>query len=89
MPLALQPSPRASIPIYLPPKKFHACTAAAPLTPSPQDLCLEIRRRWGVSRVAVAHRVGVVEVCEASVIIAVSSPHRKPALEVREGGVGG
>ncbi|KAI8473952.1 MAG: Molybdopterin biosynthesis MoaE [Monoraphidium minutum] len=46
-----------------------------------KDLCLQIRRKWGVTRVAVAHRVGIVEVCEASVVIAVSSPHRKAALE--------
>jgi molybdopterin synthase catalytic subunit len=55
----------------------------APPPPSTQELCLQVRQRWGVTRVAVAHRVGVVEVCEASVVIAVSSPHRRAALEVR------
>ena len=33
-----------------------------------------------MKRVAVAHRLGVVPVGEASVIIVVSSSHRKPAF---------
>lgn len=40
-----------------------------------------LRARWSVRHVAVAHRVGVVPVAEASVEIAVSSTHRKEALE--------
>jgi hypothetical protein len=35
----------------------------------------------------MAHRTGVVEVCEASVVIAVSSPHRQAALQVGNKGV--
>lgn len=41
----------------------------------------EIRERWEVERVAISHRIGRLEIGEASVIIAVSSPHRKDALE--------
>lgn len=41
----------------------------------------EIRGRWEVEAVAITHRVGRLEIGEASVIIAVSSPHRKDALE--------
>ena len=45
-------------------------------------ICAEARRRWpDLTRVAMAHRLGVCPVQEASVIIAVSSPHRKDALE--------
>lgn len=33
---------------------------------------------------AIAHRIGTVGVQEPSVIIAVSSPHRRESLEVRE-----
>lgn len=46
------------------------------------ELCAEMRRRWDVSKVAIAHRTGVVEVAEPSVIIAVSSAHRRESLEV-------
>ena len=41
----------------------------------------EARRRWPVHGVAVVHRVGRVEVGEASIVIAVSSAHRKEAFE--------
>ena len=34
-----------------------------------------------MENIAIAHRVGRLEIGEASVIIAVSSPHRKEALE--------
>jgi molybdopterin synthase catalytic subunit len=47
-----------------------------------QELCQQLHSKWQVTHVAMAHRAGVVEVCEASVIIAVSSPHRKASLEV-------
>jgi molybdopterin synthase catalytic subunit len=40
----------------------------------------EIRERWGIDRVAVVHRVGRVEIGEASVVIAVSAPHRGEAF---------
>ncbi|KAF8071118.1 Mocs2-1 [Scenedesmus sp. PABB004] len=46
-----------------------------------RELCEQVRQRWEVIAVAMAHRTGVVEVCEASVVIAASSPHRKAALE--------
>ena len=46
-------------------------------------LCQEVRSKWpGVHKIAIHHRLGVVEVTEASVVIAVSSPHRKDSLEV-------
>jgi molybdopterin synthase catalytic subunit len=41
----------------------------------------EARRRWGVERVAVAHRFGRLEIGEASVIIVVASPHRGEAFD--------
>jgi molybdopterin synthase catalytic subunit len=41
----------------------------------------EIATRWpSVTGIAIAHRVGRVEVGEASVAVAVSSPHRRAAL---------
>jgi molybdopterin converting factor subunit 1 len=41
----------------------------------------EAKQRWGVERVAVAHRVGRLEIGEASVIIVVASPHRAEAFD--------
>ena len=41
----------------------------------------EIRTRWPVDRIAIAHRVGRLGVGEASVAIAVASPHRQEALQ--------
>uniref|UniRef100_A0A7S3ZIS3 Molybdopterin synthase catalytic subunit n=1 Tax=Lotharella globosa TaxID=91324 RepID=A0A7S3ZIS3_9EUKA len=41
----------------------------------------EIRNRWAVKKIAILHRLGVCPIGEASVMIAVSSPHRKAALE--------
>jgi molybdopterin synthase catalytic subunit len=36
----------------------------------------EIRERWGIERVAIVHRTGLLPVGEASVVIAVSAAHR-------------
>ncbi|WP_052888434.1 molybdenum cofactor biosynthesis protein MoaE [Thermogemmatispora carboxidivorans] len=41
----------------------------------------EARQRWGAERVAVAHRLGRIEIGEASVIIVVATPHRAEAFE--------
>ena len=46
-------------------------------------LCQQVRSKWPeVHKIAIHHRLGLVEVTEASVVIAVSSPHRKESLEV-------
>ena len=44
-------------------------------------LATAARKRWPLRRVAMAHRIGVVPVGEASVGIAVSSGHRREAFE--------
>lgn len=41
----------------------------------------EAIERFGVSKVAIAHRIGRLEIGEASVAIAVASPHRAEALD--------
>ncbi|MGH2507905.1 MAG: molybdenum cofactor biosynthesis protein MoaE [Ktedonobacteraceae bacterium] len=46
-----------------------------------REIIAEAERRWGAERVAVAHRVGRLEIGEASVIIVVASPHRGEAFE--------
>ena len=45
------------------------------------EIADEVRARWPVTGVAMAHRTGRLEIGEASVIIAVSSPHRADAIE--------
>ncbi len=45
-----------------------------------RKLAEEAFRRWGITRAAVTHRIGVVEIGEASVAIAVSAPHRAEAF---------
>jgi len=46
-----------------------------------RTIIAEAQRRWGVAHVAVAHRFGRLEIGEASVIIAVATPHRAEAFE--------
>jgi molybdopterin synthase catalytic subunit len=47
-----------------------------------RSIAHQVRLRWPeVLKVAIVHRIGLVPVEEASIIIAVSSPHRKDALE--------
>jgi molybdopterin synthase catalytic subunit len=41
----------------------------------------EIRRKWDVDAIAIVHRVGVLQIGQASVAIAISAPHRQAALE--------
>jgi molybdopterin synthase catalytic subunit len=42
----------------------------------------EIRQKWEIERIAIHHRIGRLGIGEASVVIAVSAPHRRQALEV-------
>jgi molybdopterin synthase catalytic subunit len=44
-----------------------------------REIVEEARARWAIGGAAVAHRVGRLEVGEASVAIAVASPHRAEA----------
>lgn len=46
-----------------------------------REIIAEAQQRFGVERVAVAHRTGRLEIGEASVIIVVASPHRGEAFE--------
>jgi MoaE-MoaD fusion protein len=45
-----------------------------------RKLAAEAADRWKITRAAVTHRIGVVEIGEASVAIAVSAPHRAEAF---------
>jgi molybdopterin synthase catalytic subunit len=44
------------------------------------DLAEQLRERYDLCAIAITHRVGVCEIGEASVVIAVSAPHRQDAL---------
>ncbi|XP_046846690.1 molybdopterin synthase catalytic subunit-like [Xenia sp. Carnegie-2017] len=46
-----------------------------------RKICQDIRQKWCVVRIAIFHRIGLVPISEASVVIAISSVHRKDSLE--------
>ncbi|XP_034512827.1 molybdopterin synthase catalytic subunit isoform X1 [Ailuropoda melanoleuca] len=46
-----------------------------------RKICSDIRQKWPVKHIAVFHRLGLVPVSEASIIIAVSSAHRASSLQ--------
>ena len=49
------------------------------------EIAAEIRRRWpDVARVALLHRVGELQLSEASVVVVVSAPHRGAAFDAAE-----
>ncbi|KAF6020057.1 MOCS2 [Bugula neritina] len=50
-----------------------------------EKICLQMRNKFeDLGRVCIVHRLGLVPVCEASVFIAVSSPHRAAAIAAAE-----
>lgn len=46
-----------------------------------RSIIAEAQSRWGVERIAIAHRIGRLEIGEASVIVVVATPHRAEAFE--------
>ncbi|CAN5913643.1 molybdenum cofactor biosynthesis protein MoaE [soil metagenome] len=49
-----------------------------------EEVLAEARTRWPVEKAAVVHRKGVLQIGEAAVVIAVSTPHRKASFEACE-----
>ncbi len=47
----------------------------------------EIAAEFQISRIAMLHRLGTLEIGEASVIVVVASPHRGPAFEAALAGI--
>ena len=47
----------------------------------------EIRERWALEDVAIAHRLGRLEIGEISLVVAASSPHREDAFAACQYGV--
>jgi molybdopterin synthase catalytic subunit/molybdopterin converting factor small subunit len=64
------------------PVKFLEYEAHAPMAEAKmREIGETVRARWpGVKRVAILHRIGRLEIGEASVLIAVSAAHRQEAL---------
>ena len=52
-----------------------------------QKIVDEMNQRWPLKRVHVRHRIGQLEVGDIAVIVAVSSEHRKEALEACRFGI--
>ncbi|MDX2469672.1 MAG: molybdenum cofactor biosynthesis protein MoaE [SAR324 cluster bacterium] len=46
-----------------------------------EDLGAQAKKKFAIEKVAIHHRIGIVILSEASVIISVSSAHRGPAIE--------
>src|SRR5690606_19644840 len=46
-----------------------------------EKLADEVKNKWPVQNMAIFHRKGVLQIGEAAVVIAVSTPHRQEAFE--------
>jgi len=46
-----------------------------------ERIAAEAIARYGATRIAIVHRVGRIEIGEASVAIAVAAPHRAEAID--------
>lgn len=44
----------------------------------------EVKEKWPETVAAITHRIGRLDITDAAVVIAVSSPHRKAAYEANE-----
>lgn len=49
-----------------------------------QDIARQVQEKWGISSIAMAHRVGHLEIGEPAVGVAVGAPHRGVAFEACE-----
>jgi molybdopterin synthase catalytic subunit len=47
----------------------------------------EMRTKWKLSKIAMVHRIGTLNVGEASVVVAVSSEHRREAFDACKYGI--
>ncbi len=58
------------------------------VVPRLDELIVRARTKWpDIGRMVMLHRVGVVPVTEAAVVVAVSSPHRDSAFEAARFGI--
>ena len=56
--------------------------------PMAQNMLLQIKSdvnaQWDIEDMAIAHRIGHLDVGDISLVVAIGSPHRKEALEASE-----
>ena len=52
-----------------------------------EQIAGELRARWDVRRLALAHRKGRLEIGEVAVLVAVATPHRQDAFEACRYGI--
>jgi len=45
------------------------------------EIIVEMRAKWELGKIAIAHRTGRVDIGETSMVVAVGSAHRRPAFE--------
>lgn len=45
------------------------------------EIATEVRQKFAVGKIAMAHRIGRLEIGESSIVIAVAAPHRHAAFE--------
>ncbi len=46
-----------------------------------QKIVNSAKQKWSIEKIAVVHRVGLLEIGDVPVVIAVSTPHRKDSFE--------
>jgi len=49
-----------------------------------QEIANQAKAKWPIQKVAIVHRKGALQIGEAAVVIAVSTPHRKASFEACE-----
>jgi molybdopterin synthase catalytic subunit len=49
-----------------------------------REIVQEVRERWGIEDIAIAHRIGHLEIGEISLVVAIASPHREKAFQASE-----
>ena len=46
-----------------------------------EQIGIEVHERWPINRIGIIHRLGRIDITESSVVIVVTSAHRKVAFE--------
>ena len=46
-----------------------------------EQIIAEVRDKWAINSIGIVHRLGRIEICESSVVIVVTSAHRRVAFE--------
>jgi molybdopterin synthase catalytic subunit len=48
------------------------------------QIAAEATERWGTGRIAVHHRIGMLDIGETAVLVVVASPHRQAGFDAAE-----